>query len=305
MTICSDSEYVARAFRTSILNRKRNRNRTRTRNRNDIQIHIRQFCERQLPNFSRGTTTTAQSSKIEHHLHSKYCVVLDLLAIKCSHSYPKRGSRSAQQQYQQIQYFLCKLKQICLIVVLLLPFLITYNTLIQEASGEGLENAVSISKTRYLHPGVRKVTPADRLYQLQNHMLRKRDLEEINSSAIESEKPLFSNNGYSLIVLSRSAYYLFNEQVYNRSSFPKLSVRSKREVIRNRSVKKAEGQKLDNDMHNDINNAKLAKLVVTGLGLKKLPDMKKVSAFKQCIFSLYSSAISYLLSSLCRQTLVN
>lgn len=307
MTICNDSEYVAEAFRTSILNRKRNRNRTRTTN--DIRIHISQFCERLPPNLPRNTgTTAAETTKIEQHLsHSKYCMILDLLAAKCSHSQPRHGSRSGQQQYQQIQYLLCKLKQMCLVVVLLFPLLITYNTLILEASGEGVENAVSILKTRYLHSGVRKVTPVDRLYQLQYHMLRNRELEQRNTSAIESGETIYSNNGYSLIVLSRSAYYLFNEQVYNRSTFPKLSGRPKREIIRNRKAQKADDQKLDNDlnnkyrviqthnMDNDINNAKLAKLVVTGLGLKRLPDMKKVRGFMQCIFSFYRCAIFFAL----------
>lgn len=281
MTICNDSE----TFPTSIFNRKRTRNRNRYRNRNDIRIHIIRANQEEQCRFCEITAAPASKlSKIGAD-PSKYCMVLDLLAVKCSRD--KSGSRGG---HPPIQYLLCKITQLCLVVVLLFPFLITYNTLIQEASGEGVHGvAVSISKIPNIQP-----EPDLRHYQLQFRKV----IHHNKSSAIEpSRKPRRGYNGYSLIVLSQSAY--------NLSHFPKLNERSKRDILRSRGRKHKElGGELDKYqsiqanntmMYNDIDKAKLAELIVSGLGLKKLPDMKKVrrlhTSGKRRVSTFYSSSI--------------
>lgn len=186
---------------------------------------------------------------------SKYCMVLELL--KCTR---ERG------HHPPVQYLLCKITQLCLVVVLLFPFLITYNTLIQQASGEGVEGAVanSIAKIPNIQPEL----------DLRHYQLQFRKVFNHNKSE-PSRKPRRGYNNYSLIVLSQSAY--------NLSHFPQLkNARSKRDS-RGRKQPKLAGEldkyqsiQAHNAMYNDIDKAKLAELIVSGLGLKKLPDMKKV-----------------------------
>lgn len=290
MTVRNDLE----TFPTSIFNRRLTRNRNRYRNRNDIRMHIlranqeEQFCDITV---SASTLHSEKLSKIGLD-PTKYCMVLDLLALKGSRD--KSGSRGGAL----FQYLLFKITQLCLVVVLLFPFLITYNTLIQEASGEGLEGAVSISRIPNIPPEIGKITPDLRQYQLQFRELTHHS-QRHNKSAIESRKPLDfrSNrrgyNGYSLIVLSQSAY--------NVSHFPKPNERTKRDIIRGRDRKhreldgdldKYQSIQAHNTMYNDIDKAKLAELIVSGLGLKKLPDMKKVRRLQAgSVFSFNISSI--------------
>lgn len=293
MTICNDLE----TFPTSIFNRRLTRNRNRYRNRNDIRIHILranqeeqcQFCDITAP---ASTLHPGKLSKIGLD-PTKYCMVLDLLALKGSRD--KSGSRGGSR----FQYLLFKITQLCLVVVLLFPFLITYNTLIQEASGEDVEGvAVSISRIPNIQTEIGKITPDLRQYQLQFREVTHQSQRHNKSSAIESRKPLDSSNrrgynGYSLIVLSQSAY--------NVSHYPKLNERTKRDIIRSRKRKhreldgdldKYQSIQAHNTMYNDIDKAKLAELIVSGLGLKKLPDMKKVRRLQaRTVFRFNSSSI--------------
>jgi len=246
---------------------------------------------------------------------SKYCIILNLWKVH------HVDHQQQQQQRKLIKYFLYKLTQLCFVIVLLLPFLITYNTLIQQARGDYVNIdpiSTSISNSNAIPFQINQSIDLKAEFQTEQHHNNNFNNYEINNHiTIKSSNPIYTYNhrlnGNSLIILSQSDNYI-NSRVadarilstnpdsilYANESSSSI-LRTKRYIDinnNNRREHKADSQILkvsfekhkdniiNNKMYKQIinNKEKLTKLVMNGLGLKKLPDMKKVRKIAMITF---------------------
>ncbi|XP_034475387.1 putative uncharacterized protein DDB_G0286901 [Drosophila innubila] len=248
---------------------------------------------------------------------SKCCIILNLRNVHHGdHQQQRQRQRRRQRQQQRklITYLLYKLTQLCFVIVLLLPFLITYNTLIQQVSGQYINIdpiSTSISNSNAISFQINQSIDLKAEFQTeQHHNNSYKNNERNNHITNKNSYPIYTYNhrlnGYSLIILSQSDNYI-NSRVadtripstkpdsilYANDSLSSI-LRTKRYIDinnNNRREHKADSQilKVSFEKHKDTNNnnkmykqiinnkEKLTKLVMNGLGLKKLPDMKKAN----------------------------
>ncbi|XP_034112147.1 LOW QUALITY PROTEIN: uncharacterized protein LOC117573223 [Drosophila albomicans] len=232
---------------------------------------------------------------------SKYYIVFNLLNIKRERELAIQQLKRLRTHVMYLSYTLTKL---CLIIVLLLPFLSIQQTNAQNildpiplsiANSNSVVNSFKIirNKTHQAHqiPKTIRRNPLSFYEYYNNHSNGK-------------------ENGYSLIILSQSKHFyaqvvheannkfLSTNSVQNVNSFTSASTnRTKRyinvkdstasihKIINKKEassqiLKSTSGEHKNN--HNIYKNSKnsqdkLTKLVMNGLGLKKLPDMKKAN----------------------------
>lgn len=256
-------------------------------------------------------------------------------AIHCKKSGTSKVRRAERNQRLATTFFsyiLHKLTQLCFVILLLLPYLLTCNTLIQQVSGQDvvmvpISMPISNSNLELDHnifraqlgPSHVQLRGAKSKKDCQMRLEDNRSYHnKVNSILkIKSKSRIYSANhrlrGYSVIILSQSDNNRNSDKKsLNRSlDAPKSAVMANGSLIRRtkrnvhiakneqareidktalaRGIKRkpdAESQKLEvafdkykenHHMYNRIiNKEKLTKLIMKGLGLKKLPDMKKV-----------------------------
>ncbi|ACY70488.1 uncharacterized protein mav [Drosophila virilis] len=234
----------------------------------------------------------------------------------------RRAEKNLRLATTFFSYILYKLTQLCFVILLLVPFLLTCNTLIQQVSGQDVVKvpiSMPISNSNLeldhnmfraqLDPSHVQLRGAQSKRDCQMRLDDNRSYHTKVHSIIKSKSRIYSSihrlRGYSVIVLSQSDNNRNSgKKSLNKSlDAPKSAVmangssirRTKRNVhiAKNeqaREIKRkpdADSQKLEvafekykenNHMYNRIiNKEKLTKLIMKGLGLKKLPDMKKAN----------------------------
>lgn len=257
----------------------------------------------------------------------------------CYHNDAKRIRKEAKGSVQRRRLYsiLQKLTQFCFVFILLLPLLLTCNTLIQEATGEDVKPIPTISSesrlfwasSTYMHYGQKGPKAKSNCQNKWNFKLmfnnytnhnnynkndNQNDIMNSHSHSITKGMSLIypsnhSLNEYSLIITLSQLYSKNKANLHSKAHTilhgtkpssgtdsgsgsnnirPKRSIDStphKSQPPKTKRKHETGSQKLDvfekhkkyHQTHNRIiNTQKVTELIMNGLGLKKLPDMKKV-----------------------------
>ncbi|XP_064537677.1 uncharacterized protein mav [Drosophila montana] len=302
MKIRNESEYVAATFQ-SIFNWN-----------DDIQIGTERARNDELRDGLTGVSssyTTLLLWDTSCFCHNAIDAVQAIHCTKSGTSKWRRAQTNPRIATTLFSYILHKLTQLCFVIILLLPFLLTCNTLVQQVSGQDVMiPPISMPMTNSnLELDHNIFRPSPYHGQLRGPKTKKDCQVRPADRIIKSKSRIYPSNhrglrGYSVIILSQSDN---NQKIsLNRSlDAPKSAVmangssirRTKRNVhiAKNAQVREiqkrqhdADSQKLEevafekykdnHHMYNRIiNKEKLTKLIMKGLGLKKLPDMKKAN----------------------------
>ncbi|XP_062137672.1 uncharacterized protein LOC133846982 [Drosophila sulfurigaster albostrigata] len=245
---------------------------------------------------------------------SKYYIVFNLLNIKRELKEQQHVEQQRELAIQQLKrlrthvmYLSYILTKLCLIIVLLLPFLTMHKTLIQQTNAQNILDPIplSIANSNSAVNSFKFIRNKTHQPHQIPKTIRRNPLNFYKYYSNHSKE-----NGYSLIILSQSKHFyaevvheannkfLSTNSVQNLNSFTSASTnRTKRyinvkdstasihKIINKKEassqiLKSTSGEHKNN--HNIYKNSKnsqdkLTKLVMNGLGLKKLPDMKKAN----------------------------